>query len=587
MENQLDPAVVNLAKAIRQTESGGNFNARGKAGEIGAYQFTPATWAGVAPKYGINVPLEQATPEQQNAVVYNRIKEWKDAGHDVTQIASMWNAEEGEPLAYTGRFSNGQPSVKPGVFDVPGYAAKVAATYQSFKQTSNVIPGITENTTEEPKSISGFASNILPSAFGVVKGIGEAAINVLNPNVKENTLANLGKLGIGVLEKLVPGTQEYEKYANAAGDYFKNRYGGKQEIADTIYKDPVGFLLDVSTVLSGGASVLKTAGKLSTIAGLETAGNVLGTASKVVDPIQQAANAFNSLSTLGKGRAAAKSIKLSDEMLGWTAGQKAKNPELVNEINKFDAQLGNVGDKATRLEFAKELWTKTVDEFNAAAENSSLLLEKEQLIKELEDLKSGIKARPNYSKALNSRIDTALEGLDSIPGTKVTGEEIASLKKDFDGEVNYTSGKITTEGKAAKEIADFFRDKLAPEMEKRGEMIAGMSPTEFMKNYRKIIEYYKQVQKAAGKAEKHGIVSRALGAYAGNKIGQAVGGLPGEIIGTVAGEAVPNILGGTLAKSKKVARLQKKAAGGEGITSKVVKAVGKKAYYSTELKPKN
>ncbi len=133
----LDPQVVNLAKAIRQSESGGDFNASGKSGEHGAYQYTEPTWAKDSASAGVNVPLKQATPEQQNQVAYTKLKAWKDAGHNVGQIASMWNAGEGEPDAYTGKFSNGQPSVgtnKEGVhFDVPTYAKSVAAAYQKLK----------------------------------------------------------------------------------------------------------------------------------------------------------------------------------------------------------------------------------------------------------------------------------------------------------------------------------------------------------------------------------------------------------------------------------------------------------------------
>ena len=142
MQQQLDPGAVNLAKAIRQTESGGNFTIQGKSGEYGAYQFTPDTWNAEAPKYGINVPLTQSTPEQQNEVAYKKIKEWKDAGHNVGQIASMWNAGQSEPDAYTGQFSNGQPSA--GVnshnvkFDVPTYAKSVATAYQQIKAGQQV-----------------------------------------------------------------------------------------------------------------------------------------------------------------------------------------------------------------------------------------------------------------------------------------------------------------------------------------------------------------------------------------------------------------------------------------------------------------
>ena len=161
---QLDPQVVNLAKAIRQTESGGDFSVKGKSGEYGAYQFTPNTWNSQASKYGINTTLDKATPEQQNAVAYNQIKEWKDAGHNVAQIASMWNAGQGEPNAYTGTFSNGKPSTgvnSYGVkYSVPDYAYSVANAYQTLKNGGQVNadpnnPSSTSNVsqvTEQPKN---------------------------------------------------------------------------------------------------------------------------------------------------------------------------------------------------------------------------------------------------------------------------------------------------------------------------------------------------------------------------------------------------------------------------------------------------
>lgn len=137
----LDPQIVNLVKAIRKTESNGNYQAKGKSGEYGAYQFTDGTWAAAAQKYlGKSVPLEESTPEEQNEVVYKRIADWKAKGFNVGQIASMWNAGEGEPDAYTGKFSNGAPSTgtnKYGAnYSVPSYAQKVATAYQQFKANS-------------------------------------------------------------------------------------------------------------------------------------------------------------------------------------------------------------------------------------------------------------------------------------------------------------------------------------------------------------------------------------------------------------------------------------------------------------------
>ena len=84
MDNQLDPQVVNLAKAILQSESGGDYSIAGKSGEHGAYQFTKDTWNAEAPKYGINTSLQQATPEQQNAV--------HGVQQDVRDMRAGWSA---------------------------------------------------------------------------------------------------------------------------------------------------------------------------------------------------------------------------------------------------------------------------------------------------------------------------------------------------------------------------------------------------------------------------------------------------------------------------------------------------------------
>ncbi len=145
-QQQLDPNVVNLAKAIRQKESGGNFQAKGKSGEYGAYQFTDGTWNSASQKYlGQQIPLQQSSPEQQNEVAYKQIKDWKDQGFNVGQISSMWNAGHGEPNAHLGTFSNGAPSVgknKYGAhFDVPTYAKDVVTNYQKLKSPQEYQTG--------------------------------------------------------------------------------------------------------------------------------------------------------------------------------------------------------------------------------------------------------------------------------------------------------------------------------------------------------------------------------------------------------------------------------------------------------------
>ena len=89
-----DIEAENLAKAIRQRESGGDFNAVGDAGTSkGGYQFQAGTWKQYA-KEVLGDENAQMTPENQNAVAYGKIKGWKDKGKNAAEIAAMWNAGE-------------------------------------------------------------------------------------------------------------------------------------------------------------------------------------------------------------------------------------------------------------------------------------------------------------------------------------------------------------------------------------------------------------------------------------------------------------------------------------------------------------
>lgn len=158
---QLDQDAVNLAKAIRQQESGGDFQARGKSGEYGAYQFTEPTWKVYAKKHlGQDVPLSQATPEQQNEVAYKQIKEWKDAGRNPGEIASMWNAGESRKNAYL----EGNSGVnKYGVhYDTAAYAKAVAENYQKIKSGSLNTPQPVE---EPKKDFLQKATDVITSIF--------------------------------------------------------------------------------------------------------------------------------------------------------------------------------------------------------------------------------------------------------------------------------------------------------------------------------------------------------------------------------------------------------------------------------------
>lgn len=300
----LDPQAVSLAKAIRQTESGGDFTAKGKSGEHGAYQFTQPTFEKLATKYGVQAKFGQATPEQQNELAYKQVKEWKDKGYNPGQIASMWNAGEGEPDAYTGKFSNGKPATgtnKYGAkYDVPAYAKSVATAYQTLKQGGQVNadpqnPSSTANKTplQDPNAAETYGSSFPSSksdspVVAGAKSLGNVPSSLLNLGkgllgaaahpIKTIEGVGSGLIGAGenIAQKVLGGKSEpdkFQKTANAIGKAFMDRYGSLENAQRTATNDPAGFGADVLTAVVGGQGLLKGAASVAdTAIGTDRAG---------------------------------------------------------------------------------------------------------------------------------------------------------------------------------------------------------------------------------------------------------------------------------------------------------------------------
>src|SRR6267142_6000629 len=211
----LDPQAKNLAIAIRQTESGGNFTAKGKSGEYGAYQYTPDTWAKDSAVAGVSVPLEQATPQQQNQVAYTKIKSLKDAGHNVGEIASIWNS--GKPQAYLDSTYKGTND-KGVNYDVPAYAKSVATAYQTIKNggQATIDPNNPSSVVNQPvqtpeSSLGSELQGRLSDAGNALTSASQVKINPVSGLIQ--TLgAGAGAVGDVVNKglELIPGVKQVE-----------------------------------------------------------------------------------------------------------------------------------------------------------------------------------------------------------------------------------------------------------------------------------------------------------------------------------------------------------------------------------------
>lgn len=393
--NTLDPDVVNLAKAVRRVESGDNFTARGKSGEFGAYQFTAPTWAQYSLEVlGQSIPLEAATPEQQNQVAYTKMKQWKDAGRNVGEVASMWNAGESRPDAYLGHSGVNDMGV---AYDTSAYAQRVAEAYQGYKagtvQDQSIVPGAAEDPTGRPTYgatfpyqegdnalVAGFKAlgNLPSSAYG----FGEGIINMLmNP---AETLTNIGNVAIGGVEKLT-GDQNKEDAPSMTFDAFakalQERYGGLDELTNTATNDPFGFGTDIASLLGGGAALV---GK-----GAEAGALVSKVGQTVTGPVSRAAGTAIKPLAIGADEAALAATQRTGVTL--PAAAYTKNPVIRYADSLASTGLGGSA-AAARVEKAVAEMNAVADKIVATANGvDDIALAGENIAKGLEDFETAFR----------------------------------------------------------------------------------------------------------------------------------------------------------------------------------------------------
>lgn len=163
-------------------------------------------------------------------------------------------------------------------------------------------------------------SNLLPSAGNLIGGIASAVAHPID------TIGTLGDVAAGALQNALPAgvknaidridpnpkaAAQAVKKADAAGAFFKDRYGSMEGLKNTLATDPVGAASDAAAILTGGAGLAKMGGKLAqagAMAGVPGAGTTSAVLSGTGQALSAASGYVNPLSLAGKGLKAAAPI---------------------------------------------------------------------------------------------------------------------------------------------------------------------------------------------------------------------------------------------------------------------------------------
>lgn len=577
----LDPKIVNLAQAIRQTESQGNFAAKGASGEYGAYQFMPDTWNGNAPRFGVNVPLDQATPAQQNEVAYKQLQEWSTQHPDwnVGNFASAWNAGPGKPDAY---LQNNVGTNSKGVsYDTPAYAQKVAEAYQQFK-AQNAQNAPVANVPQQGDTSSFLGDLSSGNVLGAAEKAGDFAFPIVSDLAKDfqgsstkSTLQQLGDAGMSALWFLPYGGiagRVAEGAAEALGAG-KGALGAAELISEALPSaentakaaslaktaKTAKLIGNVATGLGAGytgdVSANLSQGKTGTDAlqpGLGTlAGGALPVAltgggafynkfvgeSSIIDKVQQAyedAAGSTKSGIKNMSKTASKGLDPNPEFLahaGILPETEEINGRRVFTTGEESASQKTIQGRITDL-------TNLRDEAIAkAGADVPVYLEdmRQKALQEAAGEFSGT-AQKTVADHINAEFD-AYKGQFGDKEGNISLTEANSIKKDLQGKTNYDATRPSIITRANSLMANVA--KTSVEQGAEGVGLKGV------KDINKIIQQHIDAKaflnRINGQTVKGGRIGKyiegAVGAYAGNTLGASLGGGLGGAAGTLVGGA--------------------------------------------------
>ena len=339
------------------------------------------------------------------------------------------------------------------------------------------------------------------------------------------TLKGIGNLALGIAEKAVPGTQSHEKYADALGDYYSNKYGSKDAFLQELQNNPASILSDISMFVTGGASGAAKVASLSKVGAkaapaLEKVAQV-GTA---IDPLNLAANTAmygaskaipTSVAPMMYESAAKFSTTLSPTERARITETALKNqiPLDYSGLGKVQSKLTDLGDKMDNLitnatdQNIKIPATKVLESLKDVKKQSGgFKIEAAQDIKEINNIEKQFKTYLKQNKI-----------------TSVTPQQLQEFKADAYKRIDF--GRAPEKPSLAKEEA--YRAMAGS---------ARQSLEEFMPELRDINAQYgalrelqPNLQKAVGRIENRDLLG--LGATAKTGAGGALGGIPGALVG--------------------------------------------------------
>jgi len=213
---------------------------------------------------------------------------------------------------------------------------------------------------------------------------GKAAQDMLQPILHPlDTAAAIGKVALGTVQKMIPGVQDSEVYADAVGQFIIDRYGSLDAFKRTAMEDPVGMAFDLSGVIGGVGAALRAPTKAGSI--VNRAGQVVQKAGAAIDPFNLATSPVKALAGKVIPRKAASSLYESSAKFPPVSVPRKTRAKIVETaLNEGIMPTGRGIDKATAVLSALD---SKIDELVKAADAAGVKIDRNRIFDEVKALK--------------------------------------------------------------------------------------------------------------------------------------------------------------------------------------------------------
>lgn len=351
---------------------------------------------------------------------------------------------------------------------------------EAFNKVKKVYQILSQSDPESPYrkdfSFSNMGKNFLPSLIKEVKNIATA---VTDPKA---TGKALGNVLLGTVQKLIPGEQDSEKYADALGDYYAKKYGSTKAFLEYLETEPAAVLGDISMVLTGGgmvaAKVIGGVNKIAKSQALTKAQTVADSTAKagaVIDPINLGIN------TAGYGFGQA--LNIGAPHLASRLYQSGLKPSTALSIEDtanivktgLDKDIPLNAEGIGKLQIEIQRASKVVDDLIDEASATGKTIPLKTILKSLDELEASFKSSPKEGGAAAlQRIKLIRRQMTAdfkVTGKKsLTAKELNDYKRSIYGEqsfnkrnqsgTNITEQSLSAKGRGAKGLLEELDPRL-------------------------------------------------------------------------------------------------------------------------------